>query len=51
MAIERGTNLKNYIEGVLADIADNYEDAESMPNWPRNVPKDKPYSMGRGRLT
>ena len=27
MAIENGTNLKNYIEKLLSDIADNYEDA------------------------
>lgn len=27
MAIEEGTNLKNYIEKLLSDIADNYEDA------------------------
>ena len=27
MAIEDGTNLKNYIEKLLSDIADNYEDA------------------------
>ena len=26
MAIENGTNLKNYIEHLLSDIADNYED-------------------------
>ena len=26
MAIEEGTNLKNYIEKLLADIADSYED-------------------------
>ena len=25
MAIEEGTNLKNYIEKVLSEIADNYE--------------------------
>lgn len=27
MAIENGTNLKNYIEKLLSEIADNYEDA------------------------
>lgn len=28
MAIEEGTNLKNYIEKVLSEIADNYEDSK-----------------------
>ena len=28
MAIEEGTNLKNYIEKLLSDIADNYEDSK-----------------------
>ena len=27
MAIENGTNLKNYIEHLLSDIADDYEDS------------------------
>ena len=27
MAIEEGTNLKNYIEKLLADIADSYADS------------------------
>ena len=27
MAIEEGTNLKNYIEKLLSEIADNYEDS------------------------
>ena len=27
MAIENGTNLKNYIEHLLSEIAENYEDA------------------------
>ena len=27
MAIEEGTKLKNYIEKLLADIADSYEDS------------------------
>ena len=28
MAIEDGTNLKNYIEKLLSDIADTYEDSK-----------------------
>ena len=28
MAIEEGTNLKNYIEKLLSDIAYNYEDSK-----------------------
>ena len=28
MAIEEGTNLKNYIEKLLSDIADTYEDSK-----------------------
>ena len=28
MAIEEGTNLKNYIERLLSDIADTYEDSK-----------------------
>lgn len=28
MAIQKGTNLKKYIEGILCDLADNYEDAK-----------------------
>lgn len=28
MAIQKGTNLKNYIEGVLNELAENYEDAK-----------------------
>ena len=28
MAIEEGTNLKNYIEKVLSEIADNYEESK-----------------------
>ena len=28
MAIEKGTNLKNFIEDMLSDLADNYEDAK-----------------------
>ena len=28
MAIEEGTNLKKYIEKVLSEVADNYEDSK-----------------------
>lgn len=28
MAIQKGTNLKKYIEDVLNELADNYEDAK-----------------------
>ncbi len=28
MAIQKGTNLKNYIEDVLNELADDYEDAK-----------------------
>ena len=40
MAIEEGTNLKNYIEKVLSEIADNFEDSNFMPSSARSVPKD-----------
>lgn len=47
MAIERGTNLKNYIEGVLADIADNYEDARIYAKLSKERPEGQTILNGQ----
>ena len=39
MAIEEGTNLKNYIEKLLSDIADNYEDARIYAKLSKERPE------------
>ena len=39
MAIENGTNLKNYIEHLLSDIADNYEDARLYAKLSKEHPE------------
>ena len=39
MAIENGTNLKNYIEKLLSDIADNYEDARLYAKLSKERPE------------
>ena len=39
MAIEEGTNLKNYIEKLLSDIADNYEDARLYAKLSKERPE------------
>ena len=39
MAIENGTNLKNYIEHILSDIADNYEDARLYAKLSKERPE------------
>ena len=39
MAIENGTNLKNYIEHLLSDIADNYEDARLYAKLSKERPE------------
>ena len=39
MAIEEGTNLKNYIEKLLSDIADNYEDSELYAKLSKEYPE------------
>ena len=39
MAIENGTNLKNYIEHLLSDIADNYEDARPYSKLSKERPE------------
>ena len=39
MAIEEGTNLKNYIEKLLADIADNYEDSRLYAKLSKERPE------------
>ena len=39
MAIEDGTNLKNYIEHLLSDIADNYEDARLYAKLSKERPE------------
>ena len=33
MAIQKGTNLKNYIEDILNGIAEDYEDAKLYAKW------------------
>ena len=39
MDIENGTNLKNYIEKLLSDIADNYEDARLYAKLSKERPE------------
>lgn len=39
MAIEEGTNLKNYIEKLLTDIADSYEDAKLYTKLSKERPE------------
>lgn len=39
MAIEKGTNLKNYIEELLSDIADNYEEARIYAQLAKERPE------------
>ena len=39
MAIENGTNLQNYIERLLSDIADNYEDARLYAKLSKERPE------------
>ena len=39
MAIEEGTNLKNYIEKVLSEIADNYEDSKFYAKLSKERPE------------
>ena len=39
IAIENGTNLKNYIEHLLSDIADNYEDARLYAKLSKERPE------------
>ena len=50
MAIQKGTNLKKYIEDVLNDLAENYEDANLYAKLSKEYP-DRPcaaYSRGKG---
>ncbi len=39
MAIGEGTNLKNYIEKLLCEIADNYEDAKLYTRLSKERPE------------
>lgn len=39
MAIEDGTNLKNYIEKLLSDIADSYEDSRLYAKLSKEHPE------------
>ena len=39
MAVEEGTNLKNYIEKLLSEIADNYEDAKLYAKLSKERPE------------
>lgn len=39
IAIQKGTNLKNYIENLLSEIADNYEDAKIYSKLSKERPE------------
>lgn len=39
MAIQQGTNLKNYIETILNDIAEDYEDAKLYTQLSKEHPE------------
>ncbi len=39
MAIQKGTNLKNYIEGVLNELAEDYEDAKLYAKLSKEHPE------------
>ena len=39
MAIEEGSNLKNYIEKLLSDIADSYEDSKLYAKLSKEHPE------------
>lgn len=39
MAIQNGTNLKNYIENVLNELAENYEDAKLYAKLSKEYPE------------
>lgn len=39
MAVQKGTNLKKYIEDLLNDIADNYEDAKLYAQLAKEHPE------------
>ena len=39
MAIEEGTNLKNYIQSLLSDIADTYEDSKLYAKLSKERPE------------
>lgn len=39
MAIQKGTNLKNYIETLLYDIAEDYEDAKIYAKLSKERPE------------
>ena len=39
MAIEEGTNLKNYIERLLSDIAESYEDSKLYAKLSKERPE------------
>ena len=38
MAIQKGTNLKNYIESVLNELAEDYEDAKLYAKLSKECP-------------
>ena len=38
MAIQKGTNLKNYIEDVLNELAENFEDAKIYARLSKECP-------------
>lgn len=39
MAIQKGTNLKNYIETLLNEIAEDYEDAKIYATLSKECPE------------
>ena len=41
MVIQKGTNLKNYIEGLLKEIAEDYEDAKIYVKLSNEHPEGK----------
>ena len=41
MVIQKGTNLKNYIEGLLKEIAEDYEDAKIYAKLSKERPEGK----------
>lgn len=47
MAIEKDTNLKNYIEKLLSDIADNYEEARIYAQLAKERPEGQTILNGQ----
>ena len=47
MAIEKNTNLKNYIEKLLSDVADNYEEARIYAKLSKERPEGQSILNGQ----